>query len=122
MLDSVRARLTLWYSGVLALALVVLSVLAYFVYSHNISQRTDNNLVEFSEAFATTFYAEVPDQSGADGAKSAALQAIAEHRFSDIVFAIADANGKVIASSAGLPPLAGAKKKFPLDLFSSDDF
>ncbi|MGB8321422.1 MAG: hypothetical protein WCE52_00530, partial [Candidatus Acidiferrum sp.] len=71
MLDSVRVRLTLWYSGVLAFVLILLSVLTYFFYERNILQRADNNLVELSEAFTTTFNAEVPDQTGPDLVKNA---------------------------------------------------
>ena len=52
MLDSVRARLTLWYSVVLGLVLVLLAVLTYFLYWHNTAQRTDSNITEISEALS----------------------------------------------------------------------
>ncbi|HEY2458437.1 MAG TPA: ATP-binding protein [Candidatus Acidoferrum sp.] len=122
MLDSVRVRLTLWYGGGLALALILLSVLTYFLYARNISQRTDNNLAELSDAFATTFNAEVPDHSGPDRVKSAAEQAMLEHRFSEIVFALTDTNGKVILSSLELPAVGKAKETFSPQVFSSDEF
>lgn len=122
MLDSVRVRLTLWYSGVLAFVLILLSVLTYFFYERNILQRADNNLVELSEAFTTTFNAEVPDQTGPDRVKNAALQAMAEHRFSGIVFAVTDAAGKLLQSSLDLPTPNPEKLKLAPDLFSSQTF
>ena len=51
MLDSVRARLTLWYTGVLALFLVVLSLTTYFIFWRSTVKRTDNNLAELADAF-----------------------------------------------------------------------
>jgi heavy metal sensor kinase len=122
MLDSVRTRLTLWYSGVLALALTLLSLFTYLLYARNISQRTDNNLSELSDAFASTFNAEVPDQLGPDRVKSAAQQAMAEHRFSDIVFVLTDTSGNMILSSLELPALGKAKEIFSPAIFSSDQF
>src|ERR1700759_2793071 len=122
MLDSVRVRLTLWYSGVLALALILLSVLTYFLYTRNVSQSADNNLVELSDAFTTTFNAEVPDQSGPDRAKSAAQQAMTEHRFSDVVFALTNTNGQVILSSLELPAISKAREFFTPRVFSSEQF
>ena len=55
MFDSVRARLTAWYSLVLAIVLVLLAVMTYLLYQRNIMQRTAVNLTELADAFATTF-------------------------------------------------------------------
>ncbi len=49
MLDSVRVRLTLWYTGLLALFLVLLSLITYFIFWRSTLRRTDSNLVELSE-------------------------------------------------------------------------
>ncbi len=93
MLDSVRVRLTLWHTAVLAFVLVALSLITYFIFWRSTVQRTDTNLAELSEAFLTTLHAEVKDQSGPDTLKLAAQVAITEHRFRDHVFAIFDAAG-----------------------------
>src|SRR5256885_16385931 len=66
MLDSVRVRLTLWYTAVLTLVLIALSTITYFIFWRSTVQRTDVNLAELSEAFLTTLDAEVNDQSGPD--------------------------------------------------------
>ena len=54
MLDSIRVRLTLWYTLVLALVLVFLAVSTYLLYGRSLAQRTDSGIVELSSAFATT--------------------------------------------------------------------
>src|SRR6516162_10413574 len=64
MLDSIRVRLTLWYTLVLALVLVFLAASTYFLYGRSLAQRTDSSIVELSQAFATTFRAELSDAPG----------------------------------------------------------
>jgi len=104
MLDSVRIRLTLWYTGVLTLVLIVLALITYFIFWRSTLQRTDVNLSELAEAFLTTLNAEVKDQSGPDSLKLAGQVAITEHRFRDHVFAIFDAAGNIVVSSQDVPP------------------
>src|ERR1700730_17475119 len=103
MLDSVRVRLTFWYAGVLALFLVVLSLITYFIFWKSTLRRTDSDLAELSEAFLTTVQADMLDNHGADAAKVAVQEAIVEHRFRDHVFAVFDPNGEVLTSSQDLP-------------------
>src|SRR3977135_2933750 len=71
MLDSVRVRLTLWYTAVLTLVLIALCLITYFIFWRSTLQRTDVNLSELSEAFLTTLDAEVNDQSGPVSLKTA---------------------------------------------------
>ncbi|HYW97793.1 MAG TPA: ATP-binding protein [Candidatus Elarobacter sp.] len=104
MLDSVRVRLTLWYTAVLTLVLIALSTITYFIFWRSTVQRTDVNLAELSEAFLTTLDAEVSDQSGPDSLRLAGQVAITEHRFRDHVFAIFDDAGNIVVSSQEVPP------------------
>jgi HAMP domain-containing protein len=122
MLDSVRVRLTLWYTGVLALVLVVLCVATYFIYWKNTVQRADSNLAELSDAFATTLQAEAGDATGSDGIKTAAKESIIEHRFRDHVFALLQASGNVVLSSQDLPVATPAKESSPSGLLNSESF
>ena len=122
MLDSVRVRLTLWYTAVLALVLVALSFITYFIFWRSTVQRTDTNLAELSNAFLTTLNAEINDQSGPDAFKLAARVAITEHRFRDHVFAIFDAKGNVIVSSQDVPTASLAPESTPAGLLSSRSF
>jgi two-component system, OmpR family, sensor kinase len=103
MLDSVRARLTLWYTGLLAAFLVLLAVATYFIFWRSTLERTDSNLEQLAEAFLTTADAEIHDIAGPDAAKYAAQEAIIEHRFRDHVFVVLDPGGKVMTSSEELP-------------------
>jgi heavy metal sensor kinase len=106
MLDSVRVRLTLWYTTVLALVLILVASVTYFIYSRNSKQRTDSDLVELSDAFVTTVQAELRDQQGSGALKNAGLEAIFEHRFRDHIFIILDAAGNPVVSSWDLPAAA----------------
>lgn len=117
MLDSVRVRLTLWYTGLLALFLVLLSLITYFIFWRSTLQRTDNNLAELSEAFLSTVQAEMLDSHGADATKLAAQEAIVEHRFRDHVFAVLDSKGGLLTSSQDLP-----NEVVPAGLLSSTAF
>ncbi|HLZ91251.1 MAG TPA: ATP-binding protein [Candidatus Acidoferrum sp.] len=114
MLDSVRVRLTLWYTGLLALFLVLLSLLTYYIFWRSTLQRTDSELAELSEAFLTTVNAEMQDNVGPDGPKAAAQEAIVEHRFRDHVLAVLDEKGGLLTSSQDQP-----NEDVPAGLFSS---
>jgi len=122
MLDSVRVRLTLWYTAVLAVVLVALSLITYFIFWQSTVQRTDVNLAELSNAFLTTLDAEINDQSGPDAFKLAGQVAVTEHRFRDHVFAIFDAKGNLVISSQDVPLAAPAIDAVPVGLLSSDSF
>jgi len=122
MLDSVRVRLTAWYSVALGLALILLAVLTYIVYAKNIAQRTDSNLLELADAFATTFNAELPDRAGADAVKEAARESMIEHRFRGNIFAIVDSTGNVLLSSLELPAAQPPHERITPDIFATDAF
>lgn len=122
MLDSIRVRLTLWYTVVLGLVLVLVAVFTYFLYWRNIAERTDSNLSELSGAFATTFQAELADTTGPNALQEAAHEAILEHRFRDTVFTILDASGRLVESSLGLPQASATQERFPADIFPAAAF
>jgi heavy metal sensor kinase len=122
MLDSVRVRLTLWYTAVLAVVLVALSLITYFIFWQSTVQRTDASLAELSNAFLTTLDAEINDQTGPDALKLAGRVAITEHRFRDHVFAILDTKGNLVVSSQDVPLAAPAIDPAPAGLLSSDSF
>lgn len=115
MVDSVRVRLTFWYTSVLALVLILVAAVTYFIYSRNSRQRTDSDLVELSDAFVTTLQAELKDQPGFVGLKSAGTEAIFEHQFKDHIFILLDTSGKPVVSSWDLPAAA------PVDNFTLDE-
>jgi two-component system, OmpR family, sensor kinase len=122
MLDSVRVRLTLWYTGVVAVVLILLAVLTYFLYARNIALRTDSNLVELADTFAATFHAELADEIGPDDPQKAAREAMAEHRFRDVLFAFLDSQGHLLLSSLDLPPAPLSNEHLTRELFASRGF
>src|SRR5713226_10570393 len=122
MLDSVRSRMTLWYSGLLGLFLILLAGLTYFLYWRNSLQSTDSNLLELSNTYATTFNAELKDAAGDNPSKEAARVAMIEHRFRDVIFAIVDDRGQVILSSLDLPVVRAGPERFTPEIFASKEF
>jgi len=121
MLDSVRVRLTLWYSLVLAFVLLLLAVFTYFLYWRSISQRTDAGLVELADAFVTTFHAELKDETGTDAVKNAAHVAMLEHRFRYTAIALFSPTRQFLESSLELPTIGPSREQIPANLFSSSD-
>ncbi|MGH9899856.1 MAG: sensor histidine kinase [Pyrinomonadaceae bacterium] len=95
--DSVRARLTLWYTGVLALVLVLFAFASYFFLASLTTSRTDASLLESADAFAATFILEQKDGGTPD---DAARVAVREFRFRDRRFIVLDANAQIVAASS----------------------
>ena len=121
MLSSVRVRLTLWYSTVLALVLLVISLVSYFIFWKSNVQRTDADLAQLGDAFLVTFQDELKDQAKTGGAAGAARQSILEHRFRDHVFAVLDGSGAIIAASPDQPSV-GSGLVVPSTVLSSEAF
>src|SRR5215469_5997957 len=104
MLDSVRSRLTLWYSALFGLFLILLAGLSYFLYWRNSVEHLDSNLLELSDPYIATLNAELRDDDQQDGGiRTAARAAMLEHRFRDVVYAIVDDQGHILSSSLDLP-------------------
>ena len=122
MLESVRFRLTLWYTAVLALVLVVLSMAAYFILRQSTLRGTDSSLTELADAFLTTLQAELKDQSGPNALELAAAQALFEHRYRDNFFVILDPDGHPVITSEDLPVLAPPVKDHAAGIFTSGAF
>jgi len=101
MLDSVRIRLTAWYSAVLALVLVLVSATTYLMIRKTSMQRTDAELAVLADSFVVTFEDELADEAatGAAAVVSAAHQSMIEHRSGSDAFAVVDADGQVLATS-----------------------
>ena len=103
MLESVRVRLTLWYTAVLALVLAVLTLTTFFIVRRSTIRRVDSGLIEIGDSFLTTLRAEMKDESGEESFQSAAEEAMIEHRFRDQVYAILDDQNHVLLTSTAVP-------------------
>jgi heavy metal sensor kinase len=100
MFNSVRVRLTLWYTAVLTCVLVAMAFATYFMLSQDSAHRTDTAIIEMADSFLTTVTAESRDATGPDGLKAAIEEAISEHKYRDTVFVVLNQEGKIVASSS----------------------
>src|SRR5258706_5445483 len=113
MFSSVRARLTLWYTGVLALVLISFALAGYFFLSYTLNRRTDDALGEVANAFAATLANEEADShqgeanviGGARGEDrnspdEAVKEAVSQNQFRDYrIVVYTDARREVAASA-----------------------
>jgi len=101
MLDSVRVRLTIWYSAVLAVVLILVSATTYLLVRKTSMERTDADLQVLSDSFLVTFQDELSDTPGtrASAVLSAARQAMAEHRSNSDAFVVLGPGGEIAATS-----------------------
>jgi two-component system OmpR family sensor kinase len=107
MFDSVRIRLTLLYTGVLALVLIFLSAGTYWLIARTTERRTFISLAEISQGFLTTLQSEykgqLKERAGPEALHTAALESADEFRLRDHRFAVLDSAGNVLAENQALP-------------------
>jgi len=121
MFSSVRARLTLWYAGVLTCTLLLLSLVIYWIVKHSVMARTDAGLVELADSFLSTLNAELSDAAQANDVAAAARQSMLEHQYPGHSFAVLAADGRVLATSEDLPAAAReARHNEPKPVISSE--
>jgi two-component system OmpR family sensor kinase len=104
MLNSIRARLTLWYVAVLGILLIIVSVGVYMYSARSLDDRFDARLGSTLEATAAALKHLGIGQSNDLQIVTRALQ---ELNFPNQTVAVLDAGGHVIAQKAGPggPPL-----------------
>jgi len=113
-LSSVRIRLTLWYSGAMALILLLLASTTFLYLRRNAANRADAQMVELADAFVNTVGAELSEIRNPDGLDDGVQAAISEHRFRDVTFVVLDPHGHLIGMSERSSP-------DQRDAFSSQD-
>jgi len=103
MFNSVRFRLTFYYTAAFALVLVVLAFSLYALLRRENVKRIDVDISQLANSFLTTVQAELKDQgqagAGVDPVKLSIDEAIAEHSVRDYVFAVFGSDGKLVKSS-----------------------
>ncbi len=100
--SSLRARLTLWYTVLLALPLIGFAVASYFVFAQALLRRNDRFIGDALTAFSSELTAE--RRTGYSAAE-AMRSTIAEVHFRDLHIAILDSAGGTVAM-APLPDSA----------------
>jgi two-component system OmpR family sensor kinase len=93
MIDSVRTKLTLWYTGILALALVAFSVSVYLVMANQLAARFDRGLQTALDGTARLFIHEKDERETDQHAASSALR---KHYAPHQAVALYDAQGQLI--------------------------
>ncbi len=108
MFNSVRTRLTLWYSGVLALVLVLFAFATYSFLAAQIRQLTEENLRELAGGFVNTVEREYTDtedddeetaRTKSEKINDAIGEAADELRLRDYQIFVFDREGKSIVAS-----------------------
>jgi heavy metal sensor kinase len=92
-----RVKLTVWYTGVLALMLIIFAVSLYFYLARATRQRTDDALLDTANSFISNFNSEVGDepQTGDEAVKEAARS----FRFKDQQVIVYDQQRRLIVAS-----------------------
>ncbi|HEY0701931.1 MAG TPA: ATP-binding protein [Candidatus Acidoferrales bacterium] len=122
MFNSVRFRLTFYYTAAFAIVSLLCALSLYAILKRETVQRIDADLAQISDSFLTTVHAELKDQPGAAPLKLSIDEAIAEHSFRDYVFAVFDADGKLLQASPANFAIQD-KNEFSLDaVFGSPSF
>ncbi len=100
--STLRWRLTLWYTGLLAVPLVGLAFGFYALFARTLSQRTDRFIDDALTAFSRELVAE---RRAALTAEAAIRSTVEEVRFRDLHIAVRDSARQLVAMT---PPLASS--------------
>jgi heavy metal sensor kinase len=112
MFDSVRTRLTLWYTGVLALSLIAFAVLVYYAAANISYARQDELLRSTAETVASAYVQELAEEQSVAKANDVVLaQMVFPNRYVEVVVA----DGRVVAWSSNL---AGHQLTIPVQTLS----
>ncbi|MFN0112690.1 MAG: sensor histidine kinase [Blastocatellia bacterium] len=94
MFDSVRTKLTLWYTGVLALVLILFSAGIYYLLADKLNRRLDAEVQTTIEGIARLLVYELAEGESEAQAMQSALN---EHYFPNQAAAIFDVQGRLLS-------------------------
>ena len=104
---TIRARLTLWYTAILAAALAVFVAVSYLALSHAIRQHADQTLADACRDAAATLQAEAADPAEGGDLRRAAVESLREFQLADHTFYVFDDQDNLVTSTSlarGRPP------------------
>ena len=96
MIESLRARLTVWYVTVLGAALVVVCVVTYFLLARTLYKRIDVNLAVVTDIAVTSL---THDLAEGQGVPDAARSTVTELFSDQATLAIYDGRGQLLAEA-----------------------
>ena len=91
---TLRWRLTLWYTALLALPLIVLAIGFYVLFARTLASHTDRFIDDALTAFSRELVAE---RRAALSAERAIHTTVEEVRFRDLHIAVLDSGNRVVA-------------------------
>src|SRR2546430_2911070 len=97
MFHSVRARLTLWYTAILALVLIIFSAVSYVLLARAIRAENDASLADTAHEFAAAF-------DPAD--RSRGRDVLLDFRYSDRQILVLSPKGGLVAGAVQTSPRA----------------
>ena len=93
---SLRGRLTLWFTVVLGVPLVVFAIVSYLVFSRTLLERTDHFVSDALNVFSGEL---VNERRMSSSSADAAARTVAEVRFRDLQIVIRGDDGRVLAAT-----------------------
>jgi len=97
MFSSIRLKLTLWYTAVLALILTAFALLTYSLFVRALAQQTDNNIQEVATNLIATLEGEQDDAGEQARSDDETVRgALDEFRSPDYKFIVLSGNGRLV--------------------------
>ena len=115
--SSMRARLTFWYTGVLALVLIIFAVSTYSYLARAARQRTDDSLSDTANSFISDLNSELSDENQPD---DAVIEAAHGFHFRDQQVIVYDERRNVVVASETTENLPFGNKWFQLPAAQSE--
>jgi len=114
-LQSMRAKLTLWYTGILALVLIAFAAATYIYFVRASAQKTDDALMDSSDLVVASLKSELGE--GKERGAQTVREVVNDFRFRDREVVVFDENYQVVASaepreSEGIPRTWPAPEAF----------
>jgi heavy metal sensor kinase len=101
-MQSMRVRLTLWYTGILALVLIAFAAATYIYFVRVSAQKTDDALMDSSDLVAASLRSELGE--GTERGAQTVREVVNDFRFRDREVVVFDENHQVVASSEPREP------------------
>jgi heavy metal sensor kinase len=101
-MHSMRAKLTLWYTGILALVLIAFAAATYIYFVKASAQKTDDSLMDSSDLVVASLKSELSE--GKERGAQTVREVVDDFRFRDREVVVFDENRQVVASSEPREP------------------
>src|SRR6476660_2252030 len=96
-MHSMRAKLTLWYTGILALVLIAFAAATYIYFVRASGQKTDDALMDSSDLVVASLKTELAEAN--EQGTQTVREVVNDFRFRDREVVVFDENHQVVASS-----------------------